>query len=119
MANGERGLDAGRRRRPAAYPVHARDGRRLLECLLRSGRLVCRAERRLDGIKKHAFSRLTAAGSRRQGYDVGGRPAESCMDGCYASERALGAQQVGKASAHLLSRHCMSCPWLYTARAAE
>ena len=27
-----RGLDAGRRRRPAAYRSQARDGRRLLEC---------------------------------------------------------------------------------------
>ena len=51
-----------------------------------------------------------AAGSRMQGYDVGGRLAESCMEGCYDSERALGAQRVGKASGHLLSRHFAFCP---------
>ena len=70
----------------------------------------CRAESRLDGIKKRAFSHLAAAGSRLQGYDVGGRLAEGCMEGCYDSEGALGAQEVGKASANLLSRHCVSCP---------
>ena len=40
-----------------------------------------------------------------QGYGVGDRLAESCMAGCYDSGSALGPQQVGKASAHLLSRH--------------
>ena len=95
MGNGRRGLDGGRRS--------------LLE---RCGGAVgwcCRAESRLDGIKKHVFSHLTLGGSRMQGYDVGGGLAEGCMEGCYGSERALGAQQVGKASAHLLSRHFASC----------
>ena len=104
MANGQRWLDAGRRRRPAANPSQACSRLRLLECWLRSGRLAlpCRAEIGCHhALKKQALSHLTAAGSRMQGYDVCGRLAEGCSEGCHDSEGGLGAQEVGKASAHL------------------
>ena len=110
MANGQRGLDAGGRWRPEANPRQARGRLRLLECLLRSGRLVLPCRKQIGWHQEACVFPSDGSWSPHEGYDVGGRLAESCMDGCYDSDGALGAQQVGKASAHLLSRHFASCP---------